>query len=79
MDREEEPLQADETISELEQLLLKGSRMTSIAQSAWQQLIREGMTVVDATCGNGNDAQWLAERIGPQGHLFAFDIQVSPP
>lgn len=79
MDREEEPLQADETISELEQLLLKGSRMTSIAQSAWQQLIREGMTVVDATCGNGNDAKWLAEKIGPQGHLFAFDIQVSPP
>ncbi|BDA41453.1 Putative rRNA methylase YtqB [Coccomyxa sp. Obi] len=49
--------------------------MTAIAQSAWQQLIKEGMTVVDATCGNGNDAKWLAERIGPQGQLFALDIQ----
>ena len=79
IDRKGKASQADEASSELEQLLLKGSRMTSVAQSAWGQLIKEGMTIVDATCGNGNDAKWLAERIGPQGHLFAFDIQVRTP
>jgi hypothetical protein len=65
----------------LEELLLQGSRVTGIAQSAWEQFVREGYTVVDATCGNGFDTKWLAEKIGPLGQLVAFDIQVrnSPP
>ncbi|KAK9909212.1 hypothetical protein WJX75_008841 [Coccomyxa subellipsoidea] len=49
--------------------------MTSVAQRAWHQFVKEGDTVVDATCGNGNDSKWLAERIGPNGNLVAFDIQ----
>ena len=64
--------------SELEQFLLNGARMTSVAQRAWHQFVKEGDTVVDATCGNGNDSKWLAERIGPNGNLVAFDIQVRP-
>lgn len=30
--------------------------------------------IVDATCGNGNDTQFLAS-LTPKGHVFAFDIQ----
>lgn len=60
----------------LEQLLLDGARMTSIAHATWSHFVREGQTVVDATCGNGHDTKWLAETVGPTGRLFAFDIQV---
>lgn len=38
-------------------------------------LIRPGDRVVDATCGNGKDTLLLAELVGADGHLFAFDIQ----
>lgn len=38
-------------------------------------LIRPGDRVVDATCGNGKDTLLLAELVGTDGHLFAFDIQ----
>ncbi len=34
-----------------------------------------GAVVVDATAGNGHDTLFMAERIGSQGHVFAFDIQ----
>ncbi len=34
-----------------------------------------GETVVDATAGNGNDTQFLAEHVGDKGHVFAFDVQ----
>ena len=66
----------DRSAPPLQQLLLDGARMTSIAHAAWSQFVREGQTVVDATCGNGHDTKWLAEKIGPTGRLFAFDIQV---
>lgn len=32
-------------------------------------------TVIDATAGNGNDTQFLAELVGENGQVFAFDIQ----
>ena len=31
--------------------------------------------VVDATAGNGNDTLFLAEHVGENGHVYAFDIQ----
>ncbi|WP_339251091.1 class I SAM-dependent methyltransferase [Sporosarcina sp. FSL W8-0480] len=34
-----------------------------------------GETVVDATAGNGNDTLFLAEQVGAEGKVFAFDIQ----
>ncbi len=37
--------------------------------------LRVGMTAADATCGNGNDTVFLAKRVGPDGRVFAFDIQ----
>ncbi|WP_219838653.1 class I SAM-dependent methyltransferase [Paenibacillus sp. R14(2021)] len=34
-----------------------------------------GGIVIDATCGNGVDTQFLAELVGPRGTVYAFDIQ----
>lgn len=40
-----------------------------------EQAIEEGETVIDATCGNGNDTLFLSKLVGDTGHVFAFDIQ----
>ena len=32
-----------------------------------------GTTVVDATAGNGHDTKFLAEAVGPEGRVYAFD------
>src|SRR5699024_6193748 len=37
--------------------------------------IQQGDTVIDATCGNGNDTLFLSQLTGPSGHVFGFDIQ----
>jgi len=37
--------------------------------------VKEGDTVVDATCGNGNDTAFLASLVGENGRVFGFDIQ----
>jgi predicted methyltransferase len=37
--------------------------------------VSAGDAVVDATCGNGVDTQFLAELVGPRGLVYAFDIQ----
>ena len=37
--------------------------------------VREGHTVIDATCGNGNDTLLLAGLVGIRGHVWGFDIQ----
>ena len=35
----------------------------------------EGEVVIDATLGNGYDAEWLLETVGKTGHVHGFDIQ----
>ena len=39
------------------------------------RVIVAGDVVVDATCGNGKDTLFLAECVGPEGKVFACDIQ----
>ncbi|TDM04584.1 class I SAM-dependent methyltransferase [Macrococcus carouselicus] len=39
------------------------------------EFVAPGDHVVDATCGNGNDTLYLAEKVTDAGHVFAFDIQ----
>ncbi len=34
-----------------------------------------GARAVDATMGNGKDTRWLCERVGPEGMVYAFDVQ----
>ena len=40
-----------------------------------RRLIRPGDTVVDATCGNGGDTEFLAGLVGSEGLVIGFDIQ----
>ena len=37
--------------------------------------IKSGDSVLDATCGNGNDTLTLAKLVGMEGFVYAFDIQ----
>ena len=40
-----------------------------------QEVVKPGQTVVDATMGNGHDTELLATLVGPEGKVYAFDIQ----
>lgn len=40
-----------------------------------EEYLKPGMVVVDATAGNGHDTLFLARKVGPEGKVFAFDIQ----
>lgn len=40
-----------------------------------RQVIRTGHTVIDATTGNGHDTVFLAQCVGEEGKVLAFDIQ----
>ena len=50
-------------------------RVLPMTKRLIQRVTNEGDGVVDATAGNGNDTQFLAETVGPNGRVFAFDIQ----
>lgn len=45
------------------------------ADSLAKQAIKPGDTVIDATMGNGHDTLKLAQWVGPEGLVHAFDIQ----
>lgn len=40
-----------------------------------KMFVQNGDTVVDATCGNGNDTVLLANLVGNAGKVYSFDIQ----
>ena len=37
--------------------------------------LKEGDVAVDFTMGNGYDTEFLSKTVGPEGHVYAFDIQ----
>ena len=45
------------------------------AEELQREAIGPGMTVLDATMGNGGDTQRLCELVGETGRVFAFDVQ----
>lgn len=47
----------------------------SLSHLLIQQFVKPGDCVIDATCGNGHDTVLLAELVGPNGRVTAFDIQ----
>ncbi|HSH09275.1 MAG TPA: class I SAM-dependent methyltransferase, partial [Oceanipulchritudo sp.] len=49
--------------------------LTEIAQEAWKIHLRQGSWAIDATAGNGLDTEFLARNVGPDGRVFAIDIQ----
>jgi SAM-dependent methyltransferase len=40
-----------------------------------RERVGAGDRVVDATCGNGHDTLLLARLVGPEGRVWAFDLQ----
>lgn len=50
-------------------------RTTELAMEITLAYIRQGDTVIDATCGAGHDTVTLARAVGETGSVFAFDIQ----
>ena len=51
--------------------------LVKIAHLLWTQHLKPGMTVIDATAGNGYDTLFLAKQVlsDSNGHVHAFDIQ----
>lgn len=50
-------------------------RPTELAHTILRDAIREGDLVVDATAGNGHDTVFLAQCVGENGQVIAYDIQ----
>ena len=50
-------------------------RLTERAHEIVRSVVKPGETVVDATAGNGHDTCFLAELVGSEGSVFAFDRQ----
>ncbi|MEQ9104228.1 MAG: class I SAM-dependent methyltransferase [Rhodothermales bacterium] len=50
-------------------------RITNIVHTMVREVIRPGDRVVDATCGNGHDSEFLAAKVGPEGHVWSLDVQ----
>lgn len=49
--------------------------LTRRAHDRVGRVLETGGRAVDATAGNGHDTRFLARQVGPQGHIWAFDIQ----
>lgn len=52
---------------------LKSARF--LARDVLTRALRPGDTAVDATMGNGHDTLLLCQLVGPEGRVYAFDIQ----
>jgi predicted methyltransferase len=50
-------------------------RATDLARLVVRSRLRAGDRVVDATIGNGHDTLMLADAVGPNGHVYGFDVQ----
>ncbi|MFO0937345.1 MAG: DUF1653 domain-containing protein [Gemmataceae bacterium] len=50
-------------------------RITEQVHALLRDVVRPGETVVDATAGNGHDTLFLAQLVGPEGRVIAFDCQ----
>ena len=50
-------------------------RPTALAQQFFTGLLNAGDTVIDATAGNGHDTVFLANLVGDDGKVLAFDVQ----
>jgi len=52
-------------------------RLTERVHEILRPRLQPGDVAVDATAGNGHDTKFLAEAVGPEGRVFAFDLQRS--
>ncbi len=51
------------------------NNVVEITHMLVQNIVKQGNTVIDATCGNGYDTLFLSELVGDTGKVYAFDIQ----
>ena len=51
-------------------------RLTHRAHQRWAQVVRPGDTLLDLTCGRGNDALVMAGLLGNAGRLVCVDVQI---
>lgn len=49
--------------------------VNNIAKMYIKEIIEEGDICIDATMGNGYDTVFLAEKVGENGMIYAFDVQ----
>lgn len=49
--------------------------MTQLAHEIVRSVLRPGEQAIDATAGNGHDTLFLAQQVGADGRVWAFDIQ----
>ncbi|MGE6628788.1 class I SAM-dependent methyltransferase [Bacillus sp. NPDC077027] len=50
-------------------------RMLPFSKELLERACIKGDVVIDATMGNGHDTIFLADLVGQNGHVYAFDIQ----
>ena len=53
----------------------KDYQATEFCHRFLSDYIEEGSCCIDATCGNGNDTEFLCRMAGEAGKVYAFDIQ----
>jgi 16S rRNA C1402 N4-methylase RsmH len=51
------------------------SHVVQQCHRALADVVRAGDIAIDATLGNGHDAFFLGKCVGPEGHVYAFEIQ----
>ena len=50
-------------------------RMLPFSKELLERACQKGDIVIDATMGNGHDTLYLADLVGKEGQVFAFDVQ----
>tara|TARA_R110002111_G_scaffold191869_1_gene258148 strand:+ start:40283 stop:40852 length:570 start_codon:yes stop_codon:yes gene_type:complete len=51
------------------------TRLTNQAHQLIVAVLQPGESAIDATAGNGHDTLFLCQTVGPEGRVFAWDIQ----
>ena len=65
-------------VGERQRLNLMSELLDPFERSHIERLgLRRGWRCLEVGCGNGSIAQWLAERVGPDGHVVASDLDIS--
>ena len=54
---------------------MKRISLTESAHNCIREHLSTGDVAIDATLGNGYDTVFLAELVGPGGHVYGFDVQ----
>ena len=50
-------------------------QITKYCHHILEEYIEEGDTCIDATAGNGGDTEFLCQKVGETGKVYAFDVQ----